>query len=135
MTTSWSQKSFDRGNGKTLRVLEDINLGIRRDEFLCMIGPSGCGKSTLMRIAAGLIEPTKGQIFLHGQPHEGLLDSLAIVFQAFALYPWLTLEQNVQVVLPRGWRAMTSRNAPRTPSRWWDWKASRRPIRGSCPAA
>ena len=91
------QKSFDRGNGKTLRVLEDINLGIRRDEFLCMIGPSGCGKSTLMRIAAGLIEPTKGQIFLHGQPHEGLLDSLAIVFQAFALYPWLTLEQNVQV--------------------------------------
>ena len=93
------QKSFDRGTGKTLRVLEDINLAIRRDEFVCMIGPSGCGKSTLMRIAAGLIEPTKGQVFLHGKPHEGLLDSLAIVFQAFALYPWLTLEQNVQVVL------------------------------------
>jgi len=93
------QKSFDRGNGKFLRVLEDINLAIKRDEFVCMIGPSGSGKSTLMRIAAGLIEPSKGQVFLHGQPHEGLLDSLAIVFQAFALYPWMTLEQNVQVVL------------------------------------
>jgi len=93
------QKSFDRGTGKPLRVLEDINLAIRRGEFVCMIGPSGCGKSTLMRIAAGLIEPTKGEIFLHGQPHEGLLDSLAIVFQGFALYPWMTMEQNVQVVL------------------------------------
>jgi NitT/TauT family transport system ATP-binding protein len=93
------QKSFDRGTGKPLRVLEDINLAIGQGEFVCMIGPSGSGKSTLLRIAAGLIEPSKGQVFSHGQLHEGLLDSLAIVFQQFALYPWMTMEKNVQVVL------------------------------------
>jgi NitT/TauT family transport system ATP-binding protein len=93
------QKSFDRGNGKLLRVLEDINLAIKRDEFVCLIGPSGCGKSTIMRIFAGLIAPTKGQVLYHGQPQEGLLDNAAIVFQAFALYPWMTVEANVENVL------------------------------------
>ena len=62
------QKSFDRGTGKPLRVLEDINLSIKRDEFVCLIGPSGCGKSTIMRIFAGLIAPTKGQVFYHSKP-------------------------------------------------------------------
>jgi NitT/TauT family transport system ATP-binding protein len=93
------QKSFDRGTGKPLRVLEDINLSIKRDEFVCLIGPSGCGKSTIMRIFAGLIAPTKGQVFYHSKPQEGLLDNAAVVFQAFALYPWMTVEANVENVL------------------------------------
>ena len=93
------QKSFDRGTGKPLRVLEDINLAIRTNEFVCLIGPSGCGKSTIMRIFAGLIAPTKGQVFFHGRPQEGLLDNVAIVFQGFALYPWMTVETNVENVL------------------------------------
>jgi NitT/TauT family transport system ATP-binding protein len=93
------QKSYDRGTGKPLRVLEDINLAIKRDEFVCLIGPSGCGKSTIMRIFAGLIAPTKGQVFFHGKPQEGLLANSAIVFQAFALYPWMTVEANVENVL------------------------------------
>jgi NitT/TauT family transport system ATP-binding protein len=93
------QKSFDRGTGKPLRVLEDINLSIRSNEFVCLIGPSGCGKSTIMRIFAGLIDPTKGQVFFHGRPQEGLLDNVAIVFQGFALYPWMTVEANVENVL------------------------------------
>jgi len=93
------QKSYDRGTGKPLRVLEDINLAIKRNEFVCLIGPSGCGKSTIMRIFAGLIAPTKGQVFFHGRATEGLLDNVAIVFQAFALYPWMTVEANVENVL------------------------------------
>ena len=93
------QKSFDRGTGKLLRVLEDINLDIRTNEVLCLIGPSGCGKSTIMRIFAGLIEPTKGQVRYRGHKQEGLNPNIAIVFQGFALYPWMTVEANVENVL------------------------------------
>ena len=93
------QKSFDRGTGKPLRVLEDINLDIRTNEVVCLIGPSGCGKSTIMRIFAGLIEPTKGQVTYRGHRQEGLNNNVAIVFQGFALYPWMTVEANVENVL------------------------------------
>ena len=93
------QKSFDRGTGQPLRVLEDINLDIRPNEVVALIGPSGCGKSTIMRIFAGLIEPTKGQVTYRGRRQEGLNESVAIVFQGFALYPWMTVEANVENVL------------------------------------
>ena len=93
------QKSFDRGTGQPLRVLEDINLDIRPNEVLALIGPSGCGKSTIMRIFAGLIEPTDGQVRYRGKKQVGLNSSVAIVFQGFALYPWLTVESNVENVL------------------------------------
>ncbi|WP_005033022.1 nitrate/sulfonate/bicarbonate ABC transporter ATP-binding protein [Holophaga foetida] len=93
------QKSFDRGNGKLLRVLEDVNLDIRPNEVIALIGPSGCGKSTILRIFAGLIEPTKGQVRYKGEKQEGLNPNVAVVFQGFALYPWMTIEQNVEAVL------------------------------------
>jgi len=93
------QKSFDRGTGQPLRVLEDINLDIRPNEVIALIGPSGCGKSTIMRIFAGLIEPTKGQVTYRGRRQVGLNESVAIVFQGFALYPWMTVEANVENVL------------------------------------
>jgi len=93
------QKSFDRGNGKLLRVLEDVNLDIRPNEVIALIGPSGCGKSTILRIFAGLIEPTTGQVRYQGEKQEGLNPNVAIVFQGFALYPWMTVEQNVEAVL------------------------------------
>ncbi|BDU74458.1 ABC transporter ATP-binding protein [Mesoterricola silvestris] len=93
------QKSFDRGTGVPLRVLEDINLDIRPNEVICLIGPSGCGKSTIMRIFAGLIEPTQGQVRYRGQKQAGLNSNVAIVFQGFALYPWMTVEANVENVL------------------------------------
>src|SRR6202795_587080 len=86
-------------NGKPLRVLEDINLAIRPKEIVALLGPSGCGKSTIMRILAGLIEPTKGEVLYHGQTLHGLNPGIAIVFQSFALYPWMTVKDNVQVVL------------------------------------
>jgi len=93
------QKSFDRGDGRALRVLEDITLEVRPNEVLCLLGPSGCGKSTILRIVAGLIEPTAGEVRYHGEPLEGLNPGMAMVFQSFALLPWMTVEQNVAVVL------------------------------------
>ncbi len=93
------QKSFDRGGGKPLRVLEDIHLEIRPNEVICLIGPSGCGKSTILRIFAGLIKPSKGEVLHHGAKLEGLNPGVAIVFQSFALFPWMTVEGNVEAVL------------------------------------
>jgi NitT/TauT family transport system ATP-binding protein len=93
------QKSFDRGTGVPLRVLEDINLDIRPNEVICLIGPSGCGKSTIMRIFAGLIDPTQGMVRYRGKRQTGLNPNVAIVFQGFALYPWMTVEANVENVL------------------------------------
>jgi len=93
------QKSFDRGGGNTLRVLEDINLDIRPNEVLCLIGPSGCGKSTILRILAGLIDPTKGDVRYHGSKLDALNPGVSIVFQGFALYPWMSVEENVRTVL------------------------------------
>ena len=93
------QKTFDRDGNKALRVLEDINLDIRPNEVVALIGPSGCGKSTILRVFAGLIQPTKGQVRYRGEQQEGLNTHVSIVFQSFALYPWKTVEGNVEMVL------------------------------------
>src|SRR5690242_251351 len=88
-------KGFDRGEGKSLRVLEDIDLKVLPDEVLCLIGPTGCGESTILRIVARLIRPTRGEVWYRGRPLNGLNPGVAIVFQGFALFPWMTVEQNV----------------------------------------
>lgn len=90
---------FKLPNGRPLRVLEDVSLDIRRDEVICLLGPSGCGKSTLLRIFAGLIRPGVGQVLYHGEPLRGLNPGVAIVFQQFALYPWMTVAENIATVL------------------------------------
>ena len=90
---------FPQPNGTPLTVLDDINLAVRPNEIIALLGPSGCGKSTILRILAGLIKPTHGQVLYHGQPLTGLNPGVAIVFQSFALYPWMTVAENVQVVL------------------------------------
>lgn len=93
------QVRFPGTRGKVQRVLEDIRLDVRPDEILCLIGPNGCGKSTLLRVLSGLLEPTHGEVRHHGERLEGLNPGVAVVFQTFALYPWLTVEENVRVVL------------------------------------
>ncbi len=90
---------FSQPNGKPLRVLEDINLAVKSNEIIALLGPSGCGKSTILRILAGLIRPTRGEVDYRGRTLSGLNPGVAIVFQSFALYPWMTVAENVQVVL------------------------------------
>jgi NitT/TauT family transport system ATP-binding protein len=92
-------QDFVLPNGQQHRALEDIDLAIRPDEVVALLGPSGCGKSTILRILAGLIRPTKGEVFYRGQKLTGLNPGVGIVFQSFALYPWLTVRQNLAVVL------------------------------------
>jgi NitT/TauT family transport system ATP-binding protein len=90
-------KSFGADGGRELAVLRDVSLAVLPGEVVAVLGPSGCGKSTLLRILTGLIPPTSGEVLCHGTPLEGLHPGAAIVFQNFALFPWLTVNQNVRV--------------------------------------
>ena len=90
---------FRLPSGKSLRVLQEVSLGIVPNEVVALLGPSGCGKSTLLRILAGLIRPSMGEVRYHGQALTGLNPGVAIVFQSFALYPWMTVAENVRTVL------------------------------------
>ena len=80
-------------------VLADVTLTANEGEVLAILGPSGCGKSTLLRAMVGLLKPTSGEVFAHGQPLVGVHPGVALVFQNFALYPWLSVAQNIAVAL------------------------------------
>jgi len=90
---------FVMPNGATLRVLEDVSVAIKPLEVVALLGPSGCGKSTILRVLAGLIRPTQGEVLYRGSRVDGLTPGVSIVFQSFALYPWMTVLQNIEVVL------------------------------------
>lgn len=93
------QKDYLLPHGQVLHVLQGIDLAVYPGEIVAVIGPSGCGKSTLLRILAGLDLPTKGERFYEGKKQEGLLPDASIVFQSFALYPWMTVRENIEIVL------------------------------------
>jgi NitT/TauT family transport system ATP-binding protein len=80
-------------------AVHDVNIEIHEGEFVALLGPSGCGKSTLLRIVAGLMAPTEGSVLYRGQPLRGVNPHATIVFQSFALFPWLTVLENVEVAL------------------------------------
>ncbi|MBI4183681.1 MAG: ABC transporter ATP-binding protein [Proteobacteria bacterium] len=77
-------------------ALEDVSLGIEEGEFVCLLGPSGCGKTTLLNAIAGFIEPTGGQIRVAGRAVDGPGPDRGMVFQEYGLFPWFTVEQNIQ---------------------------------------
>lgn len=83
----------------SLEVLSDIDLSVSEGEIVCVVGPSGCGKSTLLRMAGGLEQPSSGQVLLQGEVPEGVRNPLTYVFQDFALLPWRTVAQNIELVL------------------------------------
>lgn len=83
----------------SLEVLSDIDLSVSEGEIVCVVGPSGCGKSTLLRMAGGLEQPSSGQVLLQGEAPEGVRNPLTYVFQDFALLPWRTVAQNIELVL------------------------------------
>ncbi|MCI4337089.1 MAG: ABC transporter ATP-binding protein [Thermoplasmata archaeon] len=98
-------KSFASRHG-TINIMNGITFDVADNDFLAIVGPSGCGKSTLLRLMQGLDHPTGGTIRFRGQPVTEVLHEMAMVFQNFALYPWLTVKENVGFGLKaRGWAA------------------------------
>jgi len=92
-------RSFPKGSGEDLLVLEKVDLTIRAGEMVGLLGRSGSGKSTLLRIIAGLIAPSSGEAECRGEAIKGPPNGVAMVFQSFALFPWLTVLQNVELGL------------------------------------
>ena len=92
-------KSFAGPAGRPIPVLEDITLDVAEGEFVALLGRSGSGKSTLLRCIAGLMAPTAGEVRFRGQPLTGTNRETSMVFQTFALMPWLTVQQNVELGL------------------------------------
>ncbi len=93
------EKSYRQPNGQNITIMEQINLELKTGEIVALLGPSGSGKSTLMRIITGLVTPTSGQVLYRQEPMRGLNPGAAIVFQSSALYPWLTVLENVELGL------------------------------------
>lgn len=92
-------RSFPKGSGEELLVLEKVDLTIRAGEIVGLLGRSGSGKSTLLRIIAGLISPSSGAAECRGEAIQGPPQGVSMVFQSFALFPWLTVLQNVELGL------------------------------------
>ena len=78
-------------------VLDDVSLNLKEDEIVGLLGRSGCGKSSLLRIVSGLVSSSGGEVSYLGQPVRGPVDGVAMVFQSFALFPWLTVLANVEL--------------------------------------
>ena len=93
------RQAFPRPDGEDLLVLDDINLTLANGQIVGLLGRSGSGKSTLLRLISGLAKPTAGSIVYNGQPVAGPAPGIAMVFQSFALFPWLTVLDNVQLGL------------------------------------
>jgi len=91
---------YSTGGQESDLVLSDINLAVAENDAVALLGPSGCGKSTLLRIMAGLIQPTRGEVLYKDKVLVGVSPGVAMVFQNFALFPWLTVRGNV--LLPVG---------------------------------
>lgn len=93
------EKSYPQADGTRIQVVGATNLAVEPGKIIALLGPSGCGKSTLLRILTGLSDPTAGTLVWHGKPLEGQMPNVAIVFQSFALFPWLTVLENVEAPL------------------------------------
>ncbi len=93
------RRTFPKASGGELLVLDGIDLRLESGEIVCLLGRSGSGKSTILRILAGLLPPTDGEVFFEGKPLHGPAVGISLVFQSFALFPWLTVLGNVELGL------------------------------------
>lgn len=92
-------KSFKKEGGQDVLVLDNINLSLKKHEIVALLGKSGSGKSTLLRMIAGLLQPTSGSVIYRGIPVKKPVEGVSMVFQSFALLPWLTVLENVELGL------------------------------------
>ncbi|MGB9069343.1 MAG: AAA-associated domain-containing protein [Candidatus Acidiferrales bacterium] len=92
-------KAYQQPEGKAIQVVAPIDLSIEPNTILALLGPSGSGKSTILRMLSGLVAPSSGEILWHGKPLPGSRPNVAIVFQSFALFPWLSVLENVEAPL------------------------------------
>ena len=92
---------YGAGGKRPVTALQDVSLDVGEGEFAVLVGPSGCGKSSLLYLAAGLAEPTAGQILLDGRPVDGPGADRGMVFQGYTLFPWLDVRRNVEFGLRR----------------------------------
>ena len=98
-------------SGREFPALERVRFSVNPHDFVCIVGPSGCGKSTLLRIVVGLEQPTRGEVFFLGKPVRPENPKIAMVFQSFAIFPWLTVQENVELGLEaQGMAEETRRN-------------------------
>jgi NitT/TauT family transport system ATP-binding protein len=93
------EKFYTQPDGTRIEVIAPVNLDVEAGKIITLLGPSGCGKSTLLRILTGLSQPSSGQVLWHGKPVTEQHAGVAIVFQSFALFPWLTVIDNVEAPL------------------------------------
>jgi NitT/TauT family transport system ATP-binding protein len=93
------EKFYPQPDGKRIQVIAPVDLSIEPGVIIALLGPSGSGKSTLLRILSGLSKPSSGELFWHGKPLASQTPNVAIVFQSFALFPWLTVLENVEAPL------------------------------------
>src|SRR5580693_8382675 len=93
------RKAFPKPDGGELLVLDGVNLTLVAGQIVGLLGRSGSGKSTLLRLIAGLSEPSAGALRFRGEPIAGCASGIAMVFQSFALFPWLTVYENVALGL------------------------------------
>ncbi|HET9407084.1 MAG TPA: nitrate/sulfonate/bicarbonate ABC transporter ATP-binding protein [Candidatus Sulfotelmatobacter sp.] len=93
------EKSYAQSDGTSVQVVGVTSLSIEPGKIIALLGPSGCGKSTLLRMLSGLSQPSSGELLWHGQALDGQKPNVAIVFQSFALFPWLTVLENVEAPL------------------------------------
>jgi NitT/TauT family transport system ATP-binding protein len=101
------EKYYGRPDGSRIEVIAPTDLEIRSGRIIALLGPSGSGKSTLLRILTGLSKPSSGEVLWHGKPMTGERPHVSIVFQSFALFPWLTVIENVEApLMARGMAAI-----------------------------
>lgn len=101
------EKFYEQPDGSRVQVIAPTDLAVHRNSVVALLGPSGSGKSTLLRMLSGLSRPSAGEVLWHGNPLDGQIPNVAIVFQSFALFPWLTVLDNVEApLMARGMSAV-----------------------------
>jgi len=93
------EKSFEQPDGRQIQIIAPMDLSVESGTISALLGPSGSGKSTLLRILSGLTAPSSGTVLVHGRPLHGSTPNISMVFQSFALFPWLTVLENVEAPL------------------------------------